>query len=70
MQQTAYEMRKPTSVRRDPNLTLHNKVTAGRTVSKNGVAKILDKASAHAEAKKIDPNALLGVRLFPTCTRW
>ena len=29
------------------------------------LSKILDKASAHAEAKKIDPNALLGARLFP-----
>jgi len=26
---------------------------------------ILDKAAAHAEAKKIDPAALLGARLFP-----
>jgi hypothetical protein len=26
---------------------------------------VLDKASAHCEAKKIDPQALLGARLFP-----
>lgn len=29
------------------------------------LSAILDKAVAHAEAKKIDPNALLGARLFP-----
>src|SRR4026209_689241 len=29
------------------------------------LAAILDKAATHCEAKKIDPNALLGARLFP-----
>ncbi|MEO8459880.1 MAG: DUF1993 domain-containing protein [Dokdonella sp.] len=29
------------------------------------LSTILDKAKAHAEAKKIDPDALLGMRLFP-----
>lgn len=29
------------------------------------LSAILDKTVAHAEAKKIDPNALLGARLFP-----
>ena len=30
-----------------------------------GLADVLRKAQAHAEAKKIDPNALLQARLFP-----
>ena len=30
-----------------------------------GLAQVLAKAAAHAEAKKIDPNALLQARLFP-----
>src|SRR5262247_2112811 len=29
------------------------------------LATILDKAAKHCEAKKLDPNALLGARLFP-----
>jgi hypothetical protein len=29
------------------------------------LAKILDKAAAHCEAKKIDPNTLLTMRLYP-----
>ena len=29
------------------------------------LSAILDKAAKHCEAKKIDPNALLGARLFP-----
>ena len=29
------------------------------------LSAILDKAAAHAEAKKIDPTVLLGARLFP-----
>jgi hypothetical protein len=29
------------------------------------LAAILDKANAHAQAKKIDPSVLLGARLFP-----
>ena len=31
----------------------------------NGLATCLDKAQAHCDAKKIDPNALLGARLYP-----
>jgi len=31
----------------------------------SALAKILDKAAAHAEARKIDPAALLNARLFP-----
>ena len=31
----------------------------------NNLAAILEKAAAHAEARKIDPTALLGARLFP-----
>src|SRR4051812_37457932 len=31
----------------------------------NNLATILEKAAAHAEAKKIDPAALLTARLFP-----
>jgi uncharacterized protein len=30
-----------------------------------GLSKVLEKATAHAEAKKLDPNALLNARLFP-----
>jgi hypothetical protein len=30
-----------------------------------GLSAVLDKAAAHAEAKKIDPAALLGMRLYP-----
>src|SRR4051812_423896 len=29
------------------------------------LSSFLDKAAAHAEAKKIDPSVLLGTRLFP-----
>jgi hypothetical protein len=29
------------------------------------LAKILDKAAAHCEARKIDPAVLLGMRLYP-----
>jgi len=35
------------------------------TRSLNSLAAILEKAVAHAEARKIDPTALLGTRLFP-----
>ena len=31
----------------------------------NALSKILDKAAAHCEAKKIDPAVLLGMRLYP-----
>jgi hypothetical protein len=31
----------------------------------NALAALLDKAEAHAEAKRIDPTALLSARLFP-----
>ena len=31
----------------------------------NSLAAILEKADAHAQARKIDPTALLGTRLFP-----
>jgi hypothetical protein len=31
----------------------------------NNLAGILDKAAAHAEAKKIDPQVLMGSRLYP-----
>lgn len=31
----------------------------------NALSNILDKARAHAEAKKIEPNVLLATRLFP-----
>jgi uncharacterized protein len=30
-----------------------------------GLSKVLEKAAAHAEAKKIDPSVLLNARLFP-----
>ena len=33
--------------------------------SLSNLAAILDKAAAHAEARKIEPSALLGARLFP-----
>ncbi|MGL4281729.1 MAG: DUF1993 family protein, partial [Albidovulum sp.] len=31
----------------------------------SSLSKILDKAEAHAEAKKIDPSVLLAARLYP-----
>jgi hypothetical protein len=31
---------------------------------------VLDKAAAHAEAKKIDPAVLLNARLYPDMFRW
>ncbi|MEX0752787.1 MAG: DUF1993 domain-containing protein [Xanthobacteraceae bacterium] len=31
----------------------------------NALSGILDKAAAHAEAKKVDPSVLLGMRLYP-----
>jgi hypothetical protein len=34
-------------------------------ISLNALSALLDKAGAYAEARKIDPTALLGTRLFP-----
>jgi uncharacterized protein len=34
-------------------------------ISLNALSALLDKAEAHAEAKKIDPTTLLNARLFP-----
>src|SRR5689334_1561111 len=34
-------------------------------ISLNALSALLDKAEAYAEAKKIDPTALLNARLFP-----
>ncbi|MGH7002279.1 MAG: DUF1993 domain-containing protein [Stellaceae bacterium] len=34
-------------------------------ISLNALSALLDKASAYVEARKIDPTALLGTRLFP-----
>jgi len=47
------------------NISMHQ-ASAQRFVHMlNNVAAILDKAQAHAEAKKIDPLALTSFRLFP-----
>jgi len=46
-------------------LTMHTATvpTCARTL--NSLAAILEKAAAHAEARKINPAALLGTRLYP-----
>ncbi|OGA01919.1 MAG: hypothetical protein A2Z64_05265 [Betaproteobacteria bacterium RIFCSPLOWO2_02_67_12] len=47
------------------NISMHQ-ASAPRFVNMlNNLAAILDKAAAHAEAKKIDPQVLLGSRLYP-----
>jgi hypothetical protein len=47
------------------SLTMHTATVPTCTRALNSLAAILEKAAAHAEARKIDPAALLGTRLFP-----
>jgi hypothetical protein len=47
------------------SLTMYTATVPTCTRSLNSLAAILEKAVAHAEARKIDPTALLGTRLFP-----
>jgi hypothetical protein len=44
---------------------MHTATVPTCTRALNSLAAILEKAAAHAEARKIDPAALLGTRLFP-----
>ena len=47
------------------SLTMHTATVATCTRALNSLAAILEKAAAHAEARKIDPAALLSTRLYP-----
>src|SRR5258706_5266310 len=47
------------------SLTMYTATVPTCTRTLNSLAAILEKAAAHAEARKIDPVTLLGSRLFP-----
>jgi hypothetical protein len=47
------------------SLTLHTATVPTCSRALNNLAAILEKAAAHAEARKIDPAVLLSARLFP-----
>jgi len=47
------------------SMSMHQASAAPFQRMLRNVSSILDKAAAHAEARKIDPVALLGARLFP-----
>ena len=47
------------------SLTMYTATVPTCTRALSSLAAILDKAAAYAEARKIDPAVLLGVRLFP-----
>ena len=47
------------------SLSMHAVAVPTFLTTLGALAKILDKAAAHCAAKKIDPAALLGARLFP-----
>ena len=47
------------------SLTMYTATVPTCTRTLNSLAAILEKAAAHAEARKIDPATLLGSRLFP-----
>jgi hypothetical protein len=47
------------------SLTLYTATVPTCTRALNNLAAILEKATAHAEARKIDPATLLNTRLFP-----
>lgn len=47
------------------SLTMHTATVPTCTRALNSLASILEKAAAHAEARKIDPKVLLDSRLFP-----
>jgi hypothetical protein len=51
--------RSPSAIRPTPPNRTHSSLSA-----------VLDKAAAHAEAKKIDPAMLLNARSIPTCFPW
>lgn len=46
-------------------LSMHDASLSVFAQGLKGLAGVLDKAAAHAEARKIDPQALLQARLFP-----
>ncbi len=46
-------------------LSMHEATVASSTRALEALAAILEKAQAHAEAKKIDPEVLLSARLYP-----
>lgn len=46
-------------------LTMYTATVPTCTRALNSLTAILDKAAAHAEARKLDPKVLLGSRLFP-----
>jgi hypothetical protein len=47
------------------SLTMYTATVPTCTRALNSLAAILEKAAAHAEARKINPATLLGARLFP-----
>jgi hypothetical protein len=47
------------------NVSMYQATVPPITRALNNLATILEKAAAHAEAKKIEPAALIGSRLFP-----
>jgi uncharacterized protein len=47
------------------SLTMHTAAVPTCSRALNNLAAILEKAAAHAEARKIDPAVLLSTRLFP-----
>lgn len=47
------------------SLTMHTATVPTCIRALNSLAAILEKAAAHAEARKINPAVLLGTRLFP-----
>lgn len=47
------------------SLSMHTATVPTCTRALNSLVAILEKAAAHAEARKIDPTALLSTRLFP-----
>jgi uncharacterized protein len=47
------------------SLTMHTATVPTCTRALNNLAAILEKAAAHAEARKIDPAVLLNTRLYP-----
>ncbi len=47
------------------SLTMYTATVPTCTRALSSLAAILDKAAAYTETRKIDPDALLGTRLFP-----
>jgi hypothetical protein len=48
-----------------PTMSMSNASVQVFEISLNALSALLDKAEAHAEAKRIDPTVLLSTRLFP-----